>query len=266
MSIRSIIRATSVLDCFRPDRRLLTLHEISEQIDLAKSTTSRILQTLIDAGYLVQIDNSRYSLSLKVLRLGNCVLPNLGVREIARPEMEMIEALTHETVALSEHLGDERVIIDVVESTLPLKLVLRTGEIVGHDTGATGQIFLAHHPESLEKFIATHARERDDIIAMTQRIVETGYAFTTNSRTPGSAGIAVPVFNADDGCQYSIGIYGPASRISGNLQQFAEVLKESANRISARLGSSVVLPRSAESSPGGRNQVDSDRFAGADRL
>lgn len=266
MSIRSIIRATSVLDCFRPDRRLLTLHEISEEIDLAKSTTFRILQTLMDAGYLVQIDNSSYSLSLKVLRLGNCVLPNLGVREIARPEMEMIEATTHETVALSEHLGDERVIIDVVESTLPLKLVLRTGEIVGHDTGATGQIFLAYHPESLDKFVAARARERDAVIAMTQRVMQTGYAFTTDSRTPGSAGIAVPVFNAHDCCQYSIGIYGPAARISGKLEQFAEVLKESANRISARLGSSVVLPTSGETSQGSRKDVQPDAFAETDRL
>lgn len=241
VSIRSIIRAMSVLDCFRPDRRTLTLHEVSESLDLAKSTTFRILQTLTDADYLVQIDNTHYSLSLKALRLGSCVLPNLGVRDIARPEMEKIGTLTNETVALSEYLGDERIIIDVVESTLPLKLVLRVGEMVGHDVGATGQIFLAHHPESLEKFIAMHGHDRDEIVKSTERVLERGYAFTTDSRTKGSAGVAVPVFNAQNECQYSLGIYGPATRLTVNLDSSVEILKEAANRISSRLGSSVRL-------------------------
>ena len=255
------MRALSVLDCFRPDRRTLTLHEISESIGLAKSTTFRILQTLIDAGYLIQIDNASYSLSLKVLRLGNCVLPNLDAREIARPEMERICTSTNETVALSEYLGDERIIIAVVESALPLKLVLRTGEIVGHDTGATGQVFLAHHPEELEAFVASRGLERDQIDAFMRRVLAEGYAFTTDSRTLGSAGIAVPVFNARDECQYSIGIYGPASRVSAHLEHFAELLKASANRISARLGSSVVLPLSGERPEGGRKEVQPGAFA-----
>ena len=111
------MRAFTVLDLFEPNRQRLTLNEISEGIDLPKSTTFRILQTLVDAGYLVQIDSMHYGLSHRILRLGNCVLPNLGAREIAHPELEKINAATQETVALSEFLGTERILIDVIEST-----------------------------------------------------------------------------------------------------------------------------------------------------
>lgn len=242
LSIRSVIRALNVLDCFEPDKQRLTLHEISETLQLAKSTTFRLLQTLVDAGYLIQIDSMHYGLSLKVLRLGNCILPNVGAREIARPEMERINVATQETVALSEFLGDERIIIDVVESTLPLKLVLRAGELVGHDRGATGQVFLAHHPERLQQFLKNHKKDKRKIEEDIEHVLESGYAFTTGSRMPGSAGLAVPIFDMNNECRYSIGIYGPDTRLTDKLEPFIKILKESANKISSRLGSSITLP------------------------
>ena len=231
-----------MLDCFGPTKQRLSLHEISETINLAKSTTFRVLQTLVDAGYLIQIDNMHYGLSLKILRLGNCILPNLGVREIARPEMFKINAATNETVALSEYLPTERVIIDVVESTLPLKLVLRTGESVPQDAGATGQVYLAYHPESLNTYLKKHKAEREQIQRQIEEIRANGFAFTTGSRMPGSAGVAVALFDMHNECKYSIGVYGPDARIAPNLEAIVRALKESANRISAQLGSTVVLP------------------------
>lgn len=241
MSIRSVLRALSVLDCFEPDRQRLSLHEISELIELPKSTTFRLLQTLVDAGYLIQFDSTHYGLSMKILRLGNCILPNLGVREIARPEMHRINEATNETVALSEYLPTERVIIDVVESTQPLKLVLRTGESVPQDFGATGQLYLAYHPESLKAFLRRNRSQRDVIQRQIDEIREKGFAFTTGSRMPGSAGVAVAVFDLHDECKYSIGVYGPDSRVTPKLDMIVRVLKESANRISSRLGSNVLL-------------------------
>jgi DNA-binding IclR family transcriptional regulator len=241
LSIRSVLRALSVLDCFTPKKQRLSLHEISETIKLAKSTTFRILQTLVDAGYLIQTDSMHYSLSLRVLRLGNCILPNLGVREIARPEMYLVNEVTKETVALSEYLPTERVIIDVVESALPLKLVLRTGESVQQDAGATGQVYLAYHPDSLSAYLKKHKNDRDQIQKQIDDVQTKGYAFTTGSRAPGSCGVAVAVFDINNECKYSIGVYGPDTRVKPNLDMIVQTLKDSANRISVRLGSTTLL-------------------------
>ena len=43
-------------------------------------------------------------------------------------------------------------------------------------------------------------------------------------------------------CRYSIGIYGPDSRLRPNHDKFTELLKSSAQRISAKLGSTLTLP------------------------
>tara|TARA_R110000787_G_scaffold248041_2_gene353593 strand:- start:2322 stop:3032 length:711 start_codon:yes stop_codon:yes gene_type:complete len=236
------MRAFTVLDLFEPERQRLTLNEISEGIDLPKSTTFRILQTLVDAGYLVQIDSMHYGLSHRILRLGNCVLPNLGAREIAHPELEKINEATQETVALSEFLGTERILIDVIESTHALKLSLRVGEIVGLDLGATGKLFLTYHPEAREHYkdkpgFSGPAFEKD-----ISGILKKGYAFEIGTRFVGSAGIALPVFDMNNKCRYSIGIYGPDSRLRPNHAKFAELLKSSAQRVSAKLGSTLTLP------------------------
>ena len=241
MSLRSVNRALSVFDCFTPTNQRISLHEISETINLAKSTTFRILQTLIDAGYMIQTDSVHYSLSLRVLRLGNCILPNFGVQEIARPEMYLVNKATDETVALSEFLPNERVIIDVVESTLPLKFVLRAGESVQQDEGATGQIFLAYHSDSLRAYLKKHKKKREQVQKQIDAIQTKGYAFMINSRALGSCGIAVAVFDINNECKYSLGVYGPDKRIESNLEMIVQTLKVSANRISVRLGSTTLI-------------------------
>lgn len=242
MSVRSVRRALSVFDLFQPGKQQWTLHDISESLGLAKSTTFRILQTLVDAGYLIQTNGMYYSLSLKVLRLGNSILPNMGVREIARPEMQRVNMATNETVALSEFLPSERVIIDVIESTQPLKFVLRPGESVPRDMGATGKLYLAHHPDVLDAYLKKNKTERDQILEQIKHIHENGYSITTGTRMPGSVGVAVAIFDMHDDCKYSIGVYGPDVRVKSNLEIIVKSLKDSANLISARLGSSVALP------------------------
>lgn len=238
MSVRSIARALKILDCFDPGTPSLTLHQISERIELPKSTTFRILQTLVDSGYLMHVDNIHYGLSLKILRLGNCVLPNIGVQEIARPEMLDINEKTKETVALHEFMDNERVIIDVVECSLPLTLVLRRGETTELTSGATGKVFLAHNLDGQKKHLRKTRQDKAKFDKEMKRIRKDGYAMTTSFRTPGSAGVAVPIFDMNDECRHSIGIYGPETRVIPELDSMVELLISAADRISARAGSS----------------------------
>jgi len=60
---------------------------------------------------------------------------------------------------------------------------------------------------------------------------------TTNQRTKGSVGIAVPLFNIKNECYHSLGIYGPAERIVPKADKLAKILITSADRISTRAGS-----------------------------
>ncbi len=237
MSIRSIDRALSILDSFEPDQPLQTLQEISVKLKLPKTTTFRILQTLIDTGYVIHTDNTHFELSMKVLRLGDCVRIDPDMARLARPELELISKEVNETVALSALIGDDRVIIDFIESTEILKLVIRRGERNDRNTGATGHVFLAYHPDHYKEYLKTQRKDKAKIQEDVDHVLKHGYVVTINQRTEGSVGIAVPLFNIKNECYHSLGIFGPAERIIPKVDKYAKILITSADRISARAGS-----------------------------
>jgi len=79
MTVRSVTRALSILECFDADRPSLALHQISQRLELAKSTTYRLLSTLVESGYVVQKENSEYCLSFQLFteaQQGLCLWPH----------------------------------------------------------------------------------------------------------------------------------------------------------------------------------------------
>lgn len=237
MSVRSIERALSVLDCFEPRNPSLSLHEISTRLKLPKTTTFRILQSLVDSGYVINSGDARFELSMKVLRLADSVRIDTDMVHLARPALEEIASKTGETAALSALDGNERVIIDIVENSHPLKLVLKRGERNPRHSAATGIVFLAYDASSLKEYLRLHPETAKSTKASVNKVHNHGFAVTTDFRVKGSAGVAAPVFDIKSRCTHSIGVYGPASRIMPNLAAIAEVLVPVARKVSRMAGS-----------------------------
>lgn len=237
MSVRSVERAISVLDCFEPANPSLSLHEICTRLKLPKTTTFRILQSLVDAGYLINTADARFELSMKVLRLADSVRIDNDIVRLARPALEEVAKRTGETVALSALDGNYRVILDIAECTHPLKLVLKRGERHPRDSAATGIIFLAYDAEALKDYLAEHPEKAKATKAAVEKVRKNGYSVTTDFRVKGSAGVAAPIFDIKDRCTYSIGVYGPASRVITNLESIVEILLPVAQRVSRFAGS-----------------------------
>ena len=107
--MRSVDRILAVFESFTVERSSLSLQEISERIDLPKSTTFRIVQSLERAGYLVRLEDQQYCLSFRFTRLAGLVRGTLGIREIARPFMTELAEETKETVSLHTISGRNRV-------------------------------------------------------------------------------------------------------------------------------------------------------------
>ena len=237
MSFRFIERAISVLDCFEPDHPSLSLHEICTKIQLPKTTTFRILQSLVDGGYVINTSDARFELSMKILRLAESVRIDSDMVRLARPALEEIAEKTGETVALSLLDGGDRVLIDTVETSHPLKLVLKRGERNPRYSAATGMVFLAYDPEALKEYLKANPKLAKATKEAIAHVHEHGYAVTTDFRVKGSVGIATPVFDIHDNCKFSIGVYGPATRIIANLNSITEVLVPVARKVSRSAGS-----------------------------
>ena len=121
--IRAVGRALAIFDAYDNEHLSLSLQEIAERIRMPKTTAFRLVNTLERAGFLVRMDNQRYCLSLKLARLGGLVRSTLSILEIARPVMLQVNEQVSETIALNAIVGNERMVLDAVDTPSPLSLI-----------------------------------------------------------------------------------------------------------------------------------------------
>lgn len=93
------------------------LETVTNALGLNKSTTHRVLSSLIYMGYAVQDpETGKYDLSLKVVSLSNQVLRRVNVVGIVRPFLNKLMEETGETVHFAKREGTEAIYIDKLVS------------------------------------------------------------------------------------------------------------------------------------------------------
>jgi IclR family transcriptional regulator, KDG regulon repressor len=239
--VRAVTRALSILDAFDEARPSLTMQQIGTHIGMPKATTFRLVQTLEKAGFLIRLEDQRYCLSFKLLRLAGIVRNTLPIRDICRPALVEIAQQTGETVTLNLLSGHERICLDVVDTPSPLMSIARTGEHVGLLSGATGKLFMAHMDKAaLDRVLkaAPGGRKikRQALARELATIRRQGYATSHGERVAGLSAIAAPLHGLEGGVTHSLSLTGPTVRMEKREPAFICILLEAAAGISARLG------------------------------
>ncbi|MFC5504011.1 IclR family transcriptional regulator [Bosea massiliensis] len=241
--IRAVERALAIFDAFDVQHQSLSLLEIGERISMPKATTFRLVNTLHRNGFLVRLEDQRYCLSLKILRLSGLVKSTLGIREAARPAMAEVCRATGETVTLNIRSGVERVCIDVVDTPSPLMTIVRPGDHVSLLRGATARLLLAYAgDEAIARIVAQSAAadkvDPTELMADLAKIRNQGFACTSGQRIPGVTAISVPIFDIKDEVHYSLSLTGPSIRMDPRLKEFKAIMLEAGASISAMMGTS----------------------------
>ena len=246
--MRAVQRILSVFESFTTGKTSLTLHEISNRIDLPKSTAFRIVQSLEKAGYLVRLENQQYCLSFRFTRLAGLVGSTLGIREVARPVMTELAKLTQETVSLQMAKGDERVCIDAVATASALRSVSQPGEHVPLMDGASSKALLAYLTKQearpmVARLAKAHKRTQAETQAEFASIRANGYAVSHGERVLGVSAIAAPIVGADDQVHYCVSLAGPTVRVRSQQSKFVKLVLAAAADISSRYGGAVDNPQ-----------------------
>lgn len=235
-SVKVIERALKMLNCFTKEKLSLSLVEISREIDLPPSTTSRILSTLEKYNYLYRDDETqRYYLGPSIARLGTLCYSHMDFRRISIPYMIELRELYNESVGLYVPNKENRVCIERIESTHPLKRILNIGDRLPLTRGASGRLLLAYQPpQIIDELLAA------DPYTTTERLAEIralGYSTSRSEREEGVVSVAAPIFDSQHKVVAALNISGPAARISVELmEEMALKAKEFALKISREMG------------------------------
>lgn len=246
--IRSVAKALMILNLFAEHQREMSLGEIAEELQMAKSTLHGLLATLRDFGYLEQSsENGKYRLGMQLFALGNIVANSWDVKKVAAPFIQSLVDELGETVHLVVFDEGEVLYIDKRESTRSLRIVSQVGtRLPAHCTGV-GKVFLADLPlDEVKNIISIKGLPRytKNTITEFQRLEEElnevrlqGYAIDDEEIMDGLRCVAVPIRDYTKKVCAAISISGPVSKFQGEeLESVINLMVKVGREISLNLG------------------------------
>jgi IclR family pca regulon transcriptional regulator len=147
---QSLERGLAILGCFTPDRPVLGIADLADELGMSRSTTHRYVITLTRLGYLEQGVKRKYRLTLRVTDLGISAMNGMSLYEHAHPYLEELRSRTGFTVGLAIVDGPELLLVDWLRGNRRgqrlIDLGLAPGSRLPLHCTAAGKLLLAHLP------------------------------------------------------------------------------------------------------------------------
>ncbi|WP_290815067.1 IclR family transcriptional regulator [Halovivax sp.] len=220
--------------------------ELAESMDLPKSTTHVYLQTLRDAGYVVQ-EGTEYRLGLRFLAHGGRIRQEMDIYQVARPVVDELSRETGEVGTLGVEEGGKRVLLYSSESPDGVFDNSPTGQFTHMHWTALGKAMLADlSDERVHEIVDEHGlpeatgrtvTDREALLDELETVRERGYSVEDEERREGIKAIGVPIRTAEtDGDVAAVSISGPKSRIDRDFEEpnLVDTIQSSVNVIELR--------------------------------
>lgn len=247
-TIQSVERAIAILKSFSHEKPEWGVNELSRELELHKSTVSRLMRTLERGGLLSRHpETERYRLGVDLIGMAAQVVSYMNVREIARPFLRQLAEACQETVNLAVLDGGEIVNLEqIVPSARRVKNIGWVGRRMCPHCTAAGKVMLAHLspqkldrilPDELERFAPRTITKPHELKKELAQVRDQGYATAQEELEKGLNVVAAPVYDHTGGVRSAISVAGPAYRLPAELlPELAAVVMDTARQISEKLG------------------------------
>ncbi|QOZ68499.1 IclR family transcriptional regulator [Bradyrhizobium arachidis] len=206
--VASVGKAFAVLKSFTGEAFELTLSEIAARADLDRGTAFRLIQTLVELGYLQTVPQSRrFRLGVACLDLGYTVLSHGSLRTIVEPLLRDLVPEVGDAASLGILDGGDVVYLARVGAGLDRhKMDRRPGTRIPAYSAALGHVMLAHLARD-EQIARLEARPRvklsertltdlDALLARLDQVKKKGHAVSDGENAYGLRTLATPIFDA----------------------------------------------------------------------
>lgn len=248
-SVQSIDRAFDILESLSSDRNGRRLIELSEELDLHKSTVHRILNAMQERGYIEKEDR-KYKLGLQFIHLSSQFLNNIELKTEAEPYLRELSDKTGQTVFLAVRESDEVVYIDKVEQYNSL----RRYSIIGarapiYCTSLGRALLFDENEESLKKALRglkirqlTRYTNTDkaDIAEKILYFKRRGWSEDIEEHHEGVRCVGAPIYDYRKRVAAAISTAWNTNKTHIDSDETGLMVKKTADEISSRLGYIVV--------------------------
>lgn len=220
--------------------------ELARRLELTPNLTFRILNVLVEKGYVKKDPAGQYELTAALFSLGMKLQHSFDLRKQARPFLEKLALETRESVQLQVPDGDRMLQLDFVAPPAPYYQAVTPGSRIYWHGNAFGKAVWAFLPEDEAEKIMALPRPQMSIHTVTdpqlirkelEDIRRTCSSSEFEEYLLGNYCIGSPVFNAAGRVVAGVGITGMSSRLVPEMiPGLREKVLTSARNISNSIG------------------------------
>jgi IclR family KDG regulon transcriptional repressor len=227
-------------------KKPMRLQQIADELEIHKSSASRLVQTLGDYNYL-RNNKGIISPGYGILQLAHRIQESIDLRDVARDYVEMLGERTKGTIHLAVLDEHEVVYIDKKDSAYLVRMYSSIGKRSPVYCTGVGKAMLAHLDGKQLRTVLDKIEYRrytnrtlsshDELLQELEKIKEEGISIDNGEHEDEIRCIAAPIFNFEKKVTAAISVSITTSRSSlGELLSHRSFLLESAQMISKELG------------------------------
>ncbi|HEY1703978.1 MAG TPA: IclR family transcriptional regulator [Trebonia sp.] len=222
--------------------------ELARATGIPKSSVQRALRTLATAGWIRPAGDgiTRWVVTTKALYVGRHAAGDLSLRDVAVPVMEDLRRRIDETIHLAIPEGDKVVLIERLETSKPVRIVLPLGMSLPLHASAHGKAVLAAGSPALveqlldrglPEYTDTTITDPGELLAELKEIRKRGYSTNDGEWRSDVSAFAAAVVDDTGHPVASISVNIPTSRMTDESRSaYGALVHEAAAAVSAALG------------------------------
>ncbi|HLX28045.1 MAG TPA: IclR family transcriptional regulator C-terminal domain-containing protein [Casimicrobiaceae bacterium] len=241
-----LARYALILEIVGASRTGMSLTEIMRATGLSSGTMHRLLNSLLDVGYLAQQDGKKiYRLGPRLIRLFHLAHSRATVSALVQPVLQELVSRFNETAFVAKLNATG---VESMASAMPEnhhQAYVQPGRIMPINAAASAKAIFAFQPKKAiaeqlamplrkytDKTIVDAAQLRRDL----EQVRTQGYAICADELDPGVLSYACPIDLSGVGVLYSVGIVALKRRLMRfDKREVIAALEGAARLIAARL-------------------------------
>lgn len=247
--VQSVARAANLLNVVaNHGPHGLSVTEIADRLNVAKSTALALARTLTAAGLLRGVDpGPRYVLGLNLLRLGDLVGQQTSIAELGLPTLRDLSSVTGLTARLAMNEAGYPVFLERIDGEGNIRFHAPLGQREEPHATAAGKAILAYLPEvdvrlllaeaGMARYTPKTITDVETLLGELERVRTEGYALDDEEEAEGVFCVGSAFFDHQGSCAGALSVTGLKVDVSlREVQQLGITVREHAERLTTMLG------------------------------
>jgi DNA-binding IclR family transcriptional regulator len=258
----SLSRIMQIFAAFDIDAVYLSISQLSARSGLPLATTHRLVAEMEQFGLLERQPDKTYRLGVRLWEIA-CRTPGaLGLREIAMPHLQAVQARIRQHTQLGILQGREVLFLERLSAREAVVNVTLVGGRLPLHASSSGLVLLAHADPQVQEEVLSGGlfrytpgtiQDPDALRAVLRQTRQEGFVCANGYIHPDARGIAVPVSGVNGVVVAAISVVVPNDDAA--TTPFVHLLKTASQAISRDLHTAYAPANDPLATPGGRYRI-----------